>query len=137
MIVVDTSVAFKWFDESEDNFNEAISILDKHVLQENKIIVPDLFFYELTNAWSTKTSFEIETIKTHLKLLNSYSLEIVNFNFELLEKAARFAKKYQVTLYDGIYAVLAVENKCELVTADIKFADQVKLKYVKRLDKYS
>lgn len=137
MVVVDTSVIFKWFNESEEGFEKALSILKNHLDNKDRILIPTLTIYEITNAWSTKTILETEKIKNNLKLLKKYSLEIVNLDFSLLGMAVEFARAYNTTVYDAVYAVLAKEKKCYLITADDKFAKLVNLPFVKTLLPYT
>lgn len=133
MIVIDASVIFKWFDASEDFHLHAKAYLKQHLLAQNRIIIPELLLYEISNAWATKTRLSEEDIKDNLTRLERYSLQMVSINFELLEQAVRFSKKYQVSVYDAVYTVIAKDKKCDLVTADDKFADKVNLPFVKKL----
>lgn len=136
MVVIDTSVAFKWTDENEQFRNIALKILQAHIQNKVKITVPQLFYYELANAWATKTKLTIPIIERNLERLKKAGLEIEPPNFESIAKAIKFSKKYQVSVYDASYAVLAQTKKCDLITADTKFVDQVNLPFVKSLDKY-
>lgn len=130
MIIIDTSVAFKWFDKSESNYEEARKILKDHLLGNQEIIIPDLFFYELTNAWSTKSALQAKDIKNNLEKIKKYSFTIIPVDFAILEKTVEFAKKFTVSVYDATYAILASEKKCNLITADSKFIELVKQDYI-------
>lgn len=133
MVVVDTSVAYKWSDKNEEFREEALNILRNHIVARDKTIVPDLIFYELANAWATKTKLSLYKINNNIRDLEESSLNVVPVSFKLVKKAILFSKKYKVSVYDAIYAVLAKENKCDLITADTKFAKQVNLPFVKTL----
>lgn len=133
MIVVDTSVAFKWFSLEEENRESALQLLDDHLTGKTPIMVPDLFFYELSNAWSTKTSLSHDKIHEYLVILELSKLTITPMTFALLTNAVNLSKKYHVSVYDASYAELAAEKKCNLITADKKFVQQVNLPYVKLL----
>src|SRR3989338_7314534 len=137
MIVVDTSVAYKWTDKNEGLREKAFAILKAHVHCKVKIIVPDLIFYELANAWATKTALKFPKIKSNLKDLEDSILQLAPLSFNGLEKAIKFSKKYHVSVYDASYAVLAQENNCDLFTADSKFVKAVNLPFVKHLSDYS
>ncbi len=133
MIIVDSSVAFKWFSEEEQDVQKAFELLSSHLGNEKIITVPELIFYELTNSWSTKSRLTIKDVLDNIKLLKRYNLKVNSVSFGLLNKASKFSKKYQVSVYDAIYAVLAKENKCDLITADEKFANKVNLNFIKKL----
>lgn len=134
MVIIDTSVVFKWFSKTEDNRQIAKNILEKHLLGQNEITVPDLLLYEITNAWTTKTKVDLSLINKNLLALKNYSLNIMPINFNLLKKASEFSVKYKVSVYDAVYAVLAKEKKCNLITADIKFTKKISLSFIKSLD---
>lgn len=134
MVVIDTSVAFKWFSTDEDDSKTALEILDAHIKNKNPILIPDLFYYEITNAWVTKKGFKIEYISENLALLEKYLLTAVQLNFAAFKMALSMSKKYKISVYDAAYAVLAEKNQCNLITADEKFAKQVNLTFVKTLD---
>lgn len=137
MIIVDTSVAFKWFNTKEEGFDQALIILEQHLSKRETIFVPSLLFYEITNAWTTKTSLDEATIKNNLKLLGKYSLETLNLGTPLFQKSVDFARKYKTSVYDAVYAVLAQEKKCYLVSADQRFVERVHLPFIKTLQSYS
>lgn len=132
MIIIDASVVHKWFNE-EENSDQALKILALHLKQKAVIVAPDLILYELSNIWATKTTLTAKEASNNLKLLEKHSLKFIQVNFHLVQKAISFSKKYQISVYDASYAVLAKEKKCNLITADEKFINQVNLKFVKSL----
>jgi len=134
MIIVDTSVAFKWFSRKEDYREQSLKILNRHLTGESFISVPDLFFYELSNAWTTKTLLPIDQIHEYLNNLQSFQLKTTPVSFNLLTNAADFSKKYHISVYDACYAVFADEKGCDLITADAKFVRQVNLPFIKLLE---
>lgn len=136
MVVVDTSVAYKWFAPKEENHPQALKIYDSHAKGGEIVVVPDLLLYELVNAWVTKTAIPLKTAKRNLQDLKDAHIQFENITFDLIEKAIAFSKKHDVSVYDATYVVLAKEKGCNLVTADNKFADQVNLRFVKKLADY-
>ncbi len=133
MVVVDTSVVYKWFSpENEELLPEALALLDN----SDTFIAPDLIIYELANSWATKTKLKISQIKVFLKDLEEMEIKIEPVTFELIRKTVDFSKKYHISAYDASYAVLAQENKCDLFTADSKFVEKVNLPFVKHLSEY-
>ncbi len=134
MVIVDTSVIYKWFTEKEPFHQQAREILDRHISGQEKILIPTLLLYEICNAWATKTELSVNQINKSLRLFEKYNLEVVPQSLKKLQKAIKFSKKYHVTVYDASYAVLAQEKKCKLITADNKFAAKVNLPFIKTLD---
>ena len=136
MVIIDTSVVYKWFDKAEEDRNIAMLILKKHLLKQDEIIVPDILLYEIGNVWSTKSSFQIANIKNNLKKLKDYSLTIIPIDFKIITMAVEFAKQHTTSVYDATYAVLATEKKCSFITSDRKFVNQTNQTYIKHLEEY-
>lgn len=130
MIIIDASIAGK-FILHEEQYLEVRGIFEKHLQKTEEILVPDLIFYEITNALATKSAIHINKVIKSINQLYKYDLNIYHPTKMDMNKAARFAKKYSVSVYDAIYAVLAKEKRCNLITADEKFVNQVKLSFVK------
>ena len=136
MVVIDTSVAYKFFTSEEDQ-EQALNILKKHKEGEETIIIPDLLLYEIANAWSTKTSISSSQIATNLNDLKDANFKIETVSFELIYESIKLSIEYKISVYDACYAALAKKNDCDLITADNKFADKVNLlSFVKKLSEY-
>lgn len=137
MVIVDASVAAKWSDKNEADHLRALNLLEEHTQNKTIITVPDLILYELANVWATKSKLTLTRIKINLDDLRNANLQIEPATFGLIDKAIILAKKYNVSVYDATYTVMATEKKCNLITADEKFADCVKLPFVKKLSSIS
>src|SRR3989344_3799331 len=111
MVIIDSSVAFKWLTPEEPQQEEAFLYLEKHLNKTNPILVPSLIFYELTNAWACKGHLTIKNVKDNIGR----------------------AKEYKLSAYDAIYIALAQKKKCNFVTADQKLVSKVNLPFVKTL----
>ena len=133
MVIVDASCVYKWFDEKEIDFDKANLLLEKHLSKKESLGAPDLIVYELANAWGTKTKIGKSEALENLSAFEDANINLIGFNYNLFSKAIVFGKKYKVSVYDAAYAVLAKEKKCNLITADDKFVDQVNLPFVKKL----
>lgn len=138
MVVVDTSVVYKWFrTEDEEWVEQARELLREHLERRNTIIAPDIILYELANAWATKTKLPSSTIKTYFGELRNIALTIEAVTIELVTKAAGFSKEQAISVYDAVYIVLAKEKKCDFYTADTKLLEKVKLPFVIHLSAYT
>lgn len=137
MLVVDASVVFKWFDEKESQYEQALKLLDDYILKKEILAAPDILVYELANAWATKTEITKQIAKQNLQKFQKINIKLRVYDFDFLQKVMIFVKKYHVAIYAASYAVLAKEKGCDLITADSKFVTQVKLPFVKNLTSYS
>lgn len=133
MIVIDASIAGKWVLEDEADTDNAFRILENHTIGKEEIIVPDFLFYEIANALATKSVISPTKMTFALNKIYNLQLQVDHPNDIDVKLAARLAKKYGISVYDMIYAVVAKKHKTSLVTADEKFADATKFKFVQLL----
>lgn len=137
MIVVDASVAFKWFkSQNEDFHHESNTILKQHLTGRNKIIAPQFLFLELSNALGTKTSTAIDMAKKHIRNLYKFKIDVYIPDQKDLLDSLTLAKKHHTSVYDMLYAVVAKRNKCKLVTADRNFIEKTKFSHVIHISSY-
>jgi len=136
MIVVDTSVLVKCILPKEEYEEIAKNLLSRHLSETERIYIPELFYYEISNTLATKTPISQQTIVNNLKLIESFQLNILKTDFKLITKSAQFAKKYKTSFYDMLYAQLAKQNKCKLVTADRKFIAKTNFPHVIHISDY-
>jgi len=130
MVIIDTSVVYKWFTTTEEKREEAKEFLVHHLNNIEPIWVPDLLLYEIVNAWTTKTVLTKREVNDNISLLQTYELTIIPSTFRLLIKASDLAKKYAISVYDAVYIALAEENRCAVITADEKLIKKVNLPFV-------
>lgn len=118
-LVLDASVGVKWFSpQGEQALKQALAIRNAHVSEKALVIVPDLFYYEVTNALVQKKFFSTGIVRSAGSALFDLGLLTVNLNARLLDNAARIARQSTITVYDAIYAAVAAEQNCPLVTAN-------------------
>lgn len=122
MIVVDASVACKWYlDEPDCDAARAL------VTAKTELIAPDLILAEFANvAWKRLSRQEIseEQAMTMVDHLPYVLLEIVPC-LGLRQRALSIAIALDHPTYDGFYIALAMERGLKLVTADKRLLDRV------------
>lgn len=137
MILVDSSVAFKWLKNRDEPFYEkAATLLEQHLKGEIRIMVPGLLFVEIANALSTKTATRPKAIRSSLRVLYDFGLEVYRESEEDVITASLFARKYKTSVYDMLYAVIAKKTGTELVTADEQFVRRAKFSHIRLLSEY-
>ncbi len=136
MIAIDASVANKLVLPYESDYALARSILEKHILQTEEILVLDFLFYEVANTLATKSSIFAIKMANSLNKIYSADLKIYRPSETEVKEAAKLAKKYRTSVYDMLYAVIAKNNDITLITADEKFIKQTGFKWVKLLKDY-
>jgi predicted nucleic acid-binding protein len=118
--VVDASVAAKWYFH-EEHSERADGLLER----DCEILAPGLLVVEIaTLVWKRARRGEITEAAADriVVALREVPLEI-RPTAELVTAALPLALHRGLTLYDSVYAALAVKSGCPLVTADRKLYD--------------
>lgn len=127
LVVVDASVAAKWFLPGEPLSAEAFSLLARYAKGELRFVVPDLFWAELANIlWKSVRLRRIPARSAHsaLESLRERSFPTVP-SLDLLGAALTLALAFDRSVYDSLYVALAVHSKSHLITADEKLANSL------------
>ena len=127
LFVLDASVAAKWFlpPENEPLAEEAWNILKGFQADELRLIVPDLFWAEVTNVlWKVvrQGRYDQSAAEPALAMFRSLQLPTIS-SLSLVGIAFSLACTHARTVYDCIYVALALESKATLLTADEKLAN--------------
>lgn len=133
MIILDASIVVKWIKQDEEDVDIALSLYNSHLKKKENIVAPRLLFYEVANFLATKPRSTSKTIKINLAFLFNSNLTFHIETNEELKDATLLAKKYKTSVYDMLYAVVAKNKKCILVTADENFVKKTKFRHVKLL----
>jgi predicted nucleic acid-binding protein len=114
--VVDASVAFKWL-VPERQSDAALRLF--HV---GALLAPSHLPVEVASAiWKNVRRGEISSELGTMALAETLRLPVVYFDSrELLDQAFSLAARYDRTIYDALYVALALQQRCPLVTADLR-----------------
>ena len=137
-IVLDASIAVKWFSaKSENNVEIALEIQRQKMLDKLEIIVPDLFFLEITNAFLTRSKFSIEDILMIEESLYKMNLKVVYPDHTMLSSAIRIAHSCDLTIYDSFYIAIAKFCEVPLFTGDKKIlANRNRFNFIKSPEEF-
>ncbi len=117
-IVVDASVAVKWF-VPERGQEKALRLHEKYLDGEVEVYAPSLIVYEVSNALRFHRVYRLEAEMVASAVESLLDLGIAR---DLDAKAWRLAIKlsydHNVTIYDAAYASLAVLTGSTLATSD-------------------
>ncbi|MHB1341374.1 MAG: type II toxin-antitoxin system VapC family toxin [Coriobacteriia bacterium] len=116
-VVIDTSMAFKWFDKSESGADVAAWLLDAHSTEEIALAVPAHMPLEILNIHASRRE-SLGRMEEVIASLADADLLIAPVDDVLLRDAARIADAEHITLYDATFIALAAYLDAELVTAD-------------------
>lgn len=119
ILVVDASVAVKWFSREEDHAR-AVTVANR----ASHIIAPDFVILETLNViWKQRRRNELTQAQaTEARVL------MTNYFDKLVPATALSAQTFSLaaemdhSVYDCAYLACALAENCQLVTADEKFA---------------
>ncbi|RMF90486.1 MAG: PIN domain-containing protein [Methanobacteriota archaeon] len=120
-IVVDASVAAKWFLE-EEHSDHAAALRTDYVDGTVDILVPDIFPYEVLNALKYSGDFGRIELEKAWEVLENYQLLHLPLPGR---EAVAAAFEYGVTIYDAAYLAVAKEEDATLYTADEKLLEKI------------
>ncbi|MBW6468720.1 MAG: type II toxin-antitoxin system VapC family toxin [Coriobacteriia bacterium] len=116
-VVIDSSVAFKWFDATEKGADIAVGLLREHKRDDTALLAPAHLHLELINALVCRRVAP-EEIERAVRFLADVDLLIAPADDGLLVDAARIAHSERIALSDATFIALAARLDAELVTAD-------------------
>ena len=120
MIVLDASVAIKWFVRDEPLTAEAGQVLDAIELDPSPYSVPDLFMNELLAVLCRLPASRPAQVQEALALVEALGITRVGNGHELLALAADFASRWKLSGYDAVYVALAALSDGAWLTADAR-----------------
>jgi predicted nucleic acid-binding protein len=127
VIVLDASVALKWFAPDEILAAEASRVLDEVERAPEEFLVPDIFMAECLAVLRRMRGATVENVQQAVELLESLGMSRIPIGHEVLQLAARYALEWKLSGYDAIYVALASLSKATWLTADERAARRVGL----------
>lgn len=116
-VVVDASVAAKWYLEEEFS-DKARQLRDSFVVGSLSISVPSLLFYETLNTLRYSRVYNTSELESAATSLSKYGFDIWEPEGELYRETARSSLKYDLSVYDGSYVGLSTHLRIPVFTAD-------------------
>ncbi|MDF1542170.1 MAG: type II toxin-antitoxin system VapC family toxin [Anaerosomatales bacterium] len=116
-VVIDSSVAFKWFDATEQGADIAVGLLREHKRDDTALLAPAHLHLELINTLVCRRVAP-EEIERAVRFLADADVLVAAVDDALLVDAARIAHSERIALYDATFIALAARLEAELVTAD-------------------
>ena len=130
VVVVDASMAVKWV-LPEEGHAEAMRLLERYRNEDATLIAPHLLLAEAGNTFWKLARRGIlteaqATAAFHHLLENS---PILMESSRIASSALQLALAHRQTLYDCLYLALALDQQCDLVTADRRFFGGIHLAF--------
>ena len=123
-LVLDASIIVKWFCE-EEYTDIALRIRDRFFGRELDVVVPDLMFYEVSNAIRYNMVLSMEEKLELIEDIYSTDFDVVSSTKEILSEAMDSALDTDTTIYDNVYLAVGRFKKCNLITVDKVFRNKI------------
>jgi|SRR5438132_2830996 len=123
--VLDASVAVKWVLPEPDT-DKALRLRDAYRQGQDELIAPDWILAEVANILGKAAARKTITIVEAKQYYQDVSKDapVLFPTVPLLDDAFDLALTYRRAVYDCLYLALALQEKCQLVTADDAFVRQ-------------
>ncbi len=119
MLVLDASVAVKWFFLEEPLRDQALAVRLDLIHNPKRFAVPPLFYSEVLHVLSKKSKQDLRFVEQAQGLIWRLSIPTIPLTDRGFKEAARFACD-GVSGYDATYLALALELNAKWVTADVQ-----------------
>lgn len=131
LVVVDASIAIKWFLNDEDHVAEALVILAAIGTGELLAIAPDHIRYEVSNALRTAVRTNRITITQAIRALDELeNLDIPMVNdHQLLRDGLDVALRLGCAFDDGLYLALSERTVSQVVHADRRLRNTINARF--------
>jgi predicted nucleic acid-binding protein len=124
-LVVDASVVAKWVFPEEKSL-AARGVLDHYTDGTESLIAPDFLMVEVANiAWKKcllRGEITSEEALQGIRFVSANAPQLFD-SHTLLEHAFSIAIPHKRTVYDCLYVALAMEQRCDLLTADSRLVN--------------
>lgn len=133
LVVVDASVAVKWFlpENREPLAEQSLALLNKYDQNEIRFVVPDLFYVEIASAiWKAVRVGRVPRAfgDQALQLLTQREFATIP-SLKLVDQAFQIATDHGRSMYDSLYVALAVQISSQLITADERLANSLAARF--------
>ncbi len=118
-LVIDASVALKWV-VTEQGTDSAMALLDDLAAGEVALLAPEHLIGEVGNGLRKRAAQGVLTPDDASQALDAIAALELTFvsGADRWFRCLRAALEWEVTTYDALYVLLAMEFDAELVTAD-------------------
>jgi predicted nucleic acid-binding protein len=117
-VVCDASVVLKWFHaEGEEEVGESRALLDLHRSRRAALSVLDLTMYEVGNALMRGMRVPADRARVVIEALDEICPRLPVTTGQLADALA-LAERHGLTVYDAVYASVALSRHARLATLD-------------------
>jgi predicted nucleic acid-binding protein len=118
-LVIDASVAAKWFNVEELS-DKAANVKDAYVKGDIELVAPIHLIYEVGNSiWKNKQLSDNDACDA-VSSIKRLDIQLIEPTVQRAQRAMELARQRETSFYDAVYLQVAEEMKIRLLTADQK-----------------
>lgn len=121
-LVVDSSVAVKWFVDDEHGVVDAWRLLERHRGGDTRLAAPAHLPLEVLNALRWR-GLDGPSLVDAAKSIEHFDLDVFTLETTMLGTACLTAVEHGLTVYDAMFLALADSLDAPLVTADRRLVE--------------
>ena len=118
-LVLDASVAVKWFFLDEPLREKALEVRSQLIAQPDRFLVPSLFHTELMHVLARKSKNDAHFVSQSVNLILRLGIRTCMLSEKGIKSAVKLTC-HGLSGYDATYAALAHEHDAKWITADLK-----------------
>ena len=118
-LVLDASAALAFL-RGERRGADVAELLARHLATGGAVIVPGIFWLEVTNVLVRRHSLSIEDVLAALRYLDEFGIETVDGDRSLTILGLDLTMTHGLSAYDAAYLALAVAEDARLLTVDAR-----------------
>jgi len=131
-VVVDASVAVKWFTHEEFS-DSAAKLLKMHEEGKVNLASPYLFIYEVANALRYNPGYGIQDVKRSVRAIDKLQISLFPPLAELRDLSTEVAFTHGLSFYDSAYIALAMTTRATCYTADNEVVKKMSTEWVRHI----
>ena len=111
VLIIDTSVALKWFlEKGEADVAQARHLRQAHLSGQWTLRAPDFLLVEIASALTAGRRWAFEDVIRALEDIREIQLHLVELQFSTLANAVDLASTFGVTVYDSYFLAVAIDD---------------------------
>lgn len=118
-LVVDSSIVLTWIGLQNQHLSDPASTVFKRAKTKKLLLLaPEFLLVELINVLKWRHKWSGKNIARATKIIQAAGIKFVPLGPTKTAMLTELVEKYNLTAYDALFLLTAIENDCQLLTTD-------------------